>query len=64
VQNPHLLLQRLADAGLDFVVVGGFAGILHGSSLVTNDVEVCAVLSVENVEKVRGRWRICTPCIV
>ncbi len=49
----HLLLQRLADAGLEFVVVGGYAGVVHGSALITNAVDICAVLSPENVEKIR-----------
>ena len=49
----HLLLQRLADAGVEFVVVGGYAGVVHGSAMLTNDVDVCAVLSPENVEKIR-----------
>jgi hypothetical protein len=35
----HDLLKRFADAGLEFVVVGGFAGVLHGSSYVTNDLD-------------------------
>ena len=39
------LIQRLCDAEIDFVIVGGFAGILHGSTLVTRDLDVCAVLS-------------------
>ena len=50
----HLLLQRLADAGVEFVVVGGYAAVLHGSALITNDVDVCAVLSAGNVEKIRA----------
>lgn len=49
----HLLLQRFADAGLEFVVVGGFAGVLHGSSYVTDDLDVCAVLTAENLKKLR-----------
>lgn len=53
MHNLHLLLNRLADAGVDFVVVGGFAGVIHGSALVTQDVDVCAVLSAENVAKIR-----------
>ena len=53
MKSLHLLLQRFADAGIDFVVVGGYAGVLHGSALVTNDLDVCAVLSRENVEKLR-----------
>lgn len=49
----HLLLHRLADAGVEFVVVGGYAAVIHGSAYVTNDVDVCAVLSPDNVEKIR-----------
>lgn len=49
----HQLVQRLADSGVDFVVVGGYAGVLHGSSLVTRDLDICAVLSPENVERLR-----------
>jgi hypothetical protein len=54
MKSLHLLLQRFADAGIEFVVVGGYAGVLHGSALVTNDLDVCAVLSPENVDKLRG----------
>jgi len=53
MHNLHLLLNRLVDAHVDFVVVGGFAGVIHGSALVTKDVDICAVLSAENVEKIR-----------
>ena len=47
------LIERLCDANVDFVIVGGFAGILHGSTLVTRDLDVCVVLSPENVEHLR-----------
>jgi len=53
MHNLHLLLQRLADAQIDFVVIGGYAGVLHGSSLVTNDLDICAVLTAENIAKLR-----------
>jgi hypothetical protein len=53
MKSLHLLLQKLADKNFEFVVVGGFAGVLHGSALVTNDLAICAVLSPENVEKLR-----------
>lgn len=53
MKSLHLLLQRFADAGLDFVVVGGFAGVLHGSSYVTDDLDICAVMSPETVAKLR-----------
>ena len=55
------LIQRLCDAEIDFVIVGGFAGILHGSTLVTRDLDVCAVLSRENVAKLRAVLRDLNP---
>ncbi len=53
VVQLNRLIERLCDAGVDFVIVGGFAGVLHGSSLVTRDLDVCAVLSAENIAKLR-----------
>ena len=47
------LIDRLRDADIDFVIVGGFAGMLHGSTLVTRDLDVCAVLTRESVAKLR-----------
>jgi hypothetical protein len=54
VVQLNRLIERLCDAGVDFVIVGGFAGVLHGSSLVTRDLGVCAVLSAENIAKLRA----------
>ena len=48
------LLQRLIRHRVDFVVVGGYAAVAHGSSLVTMDVDICCDF--------RRRWLICTPC--
>jgi hypothetical protein len=59
-QLPQLV-QRLTDAEIDFVIVGGIAGTLHGSSLVTRDLDVCAVLSRENVAKLREVLRDVNP---
>jgi Nucleotidyl transferase of unknown function (DUF2204) len=53
VASLSQLLQRLCDADIDFVVVGGFAALLHGSTLVTRDLDVCAVLSRSEVVKLR-----------
>jgi predicted nucleotidyltransferase len=57
VSDLNNLLQRLCDANIDFVIVGGFAAMLHGSSLVTRDLDVCAVLTRENVAKLREMLR-------
>jgi len=47
------LLDILSQAKIEFVVVGGFAGVLHGSSLVTRDLDLCTVLTPENIERLR-----------
>lgn len=43
------LLIRLAAADFDFVLVGGCAAMAHGSSLMTQDVDVCADFQTENL---------------
>jgi predicted nucleotidyltransferase len=56
------LLRRLADAGLDFVIVGGYAATAHGAQYVTWDLDICFVLSPENIEKLRHTLADCNPC--
>jgi len=53
MQNLGQLLQRLSEAGIEFVLVGGYAAVSHGSAYVTRDVDICAVLTAGNVEKLR-----------
>ena len=55
------LIERLSDANIEFVVVGGFAGMLHGSTLVTRDLDVCVVLSAQNVARLRESLRDLQP---
>lgn len=47
------LLAKLVDSGFEFVIVGGYAAVAHGSARVTRDIDVCAVLTAENVETLR-----------
>jgi len=51
------LLQTLCDSEVEFVVVGGFAAMLHGSSMLTRDLDVCAVLTDASVEQLRSAFR-------
>ena len=53
MHNLNRLLQRLATANLDFVIVGGFAAMLHDSALLTRDLDVCMVLDEANLAKLR-----------
>lgn len=38
--RPELLLEVLARRGVRSVLIGGFAGVIHGSPYVTTDVDV------------------------
>jgi hypothetical protein len=51
------LLQTLCDADIDFIVVRGFAAMLHGSSMLTRDLDVCAVLTDASIAKLRTAFR-------
>lgn len=53
IQNFDRLLHRLADSGLEFVIIGGFAAVTHGSSLMTRALDICVFLTNETVEKLR-----------
>lgn len=57
MEKFQTLLQRLAEAGVDFVIVGGFAAVLHGSSIVTRDLDLCCVLNPSTVGRLREALR-------
>jgi predicted nucleotidyltransferase len=61
MQDFDQLLQRLADAELEFVIVGGYAAISYGSSYLTRDVDICTALTEENVAKLRLALRDWNP---
>jgi hypothetical protein len=44
-------LRALADARVDFVVIGGVAGAVHGSAYPTYDVDVAYARNQENLER-------------
>jgi hypothetical protein len=43
-------VHALCDAGVEFVVIGGLSAILHGSTLVTYDVDVCYSRNAANLK--------------
>lgn len=47
------ILERLDDSGVEFVIVGGFAALTHGSAYMTRDIDICTVLSEENLQRLR-----------
>lgn len=48
------LLRLLRDGGVDFVLVGGLAAWALGSPRVTDDVDVCAPLHDEHLDRLAG----------
>lgn len=54
MNNLYEILKVLSDAEIDFVLVGGLAAVFHGSAYVTRDVDVCTLLTPENIEKLRS----------
>ena len=46
------LLKRLLEREVEFVIVGGYAAMAHGVSLMTKDVDVCTHFSRENLERI------------
>jgi hypothetical protein len=49
--NLHVLLGALSRHGVDFVVVGGVAGLAHGSAYPTFDVDVAYLREPSNLER-------------
>ncbi|HXB27038.1 MAG TPA: nucleotidyl transferase AbiEii/AbiGii toxin family protein [Gemmatimonadaceae bacterium] len=54
------ILRGLDAARVRFVVIGGMAGQLHGSSRLTNDVDICYDTAADNLAALATllqRWR-------
>lgn len=51
------LLDRLQGSGFEFVVVGGFAAMAHGSTLMTQDLDVCCAFEPENLARLANALR-------
>jgi len=49
VQDDKALLQRLLEHQVEFVVIGGVCGIMHGVTLATTDLGVCCCFTSANL---------------
>ncbi len=45
----YKLIERLSKEGVRFVLIGGFAGVAHGGTYVTQDIEICCDFSADNL---------------
>lgn len=49
--EPWKLIERLNRGAVDFVVIGGIAGVVHGSAQFTRDLDVCYATDEPNLER-------------
>ncbi len=47
--RPDEILRRLVDAGARFILVGGLAAQAHGSTSLTNDLDICFARDTDNL---------------
>lgn len=53
MENITLLLKTLLESKIDFVLIGGYASVVHGASQITHDIDICAVITPENIHELR-----------
>jgi hypothetical protein len=47
--SVEAILRRLVERGVDFVVIGGIAAVLHGSARNTFDLDICFATDAANL---------------
>ena len=47
------LLERLIRHRVEFVVIGGFAAVAHGVSLLTRDIDICCRFAADNLMRLQ-----------
>ena len=54
MQDLSELVRRLTVYGVEFVLVGGFAAVAHGVTMVTRDVDICCRFTETNLMRIQG----------
>ena len=49
--DPLAALRALAEGGVRFVLIGGFAAALRGSPMITGDLDICYARDDDNLER-------------
>jgi hypothetical protein len=53
MQNLSELTRRLVEGQVEFVLVGGFAAVAYGVTLVTRDVDICCRFTDTNLMRIQ-----------
>jgi len=54
VQDDKALLLRLQQNKVEFVIIGGLCGIMHGVTLVTTDLDICCRFAPDNLYRIQA----------
>ena len=60
-EDMDLLLGRLVEHDVEFVIVGGFAAVAYGVTLVTQDIDICSRFSVDNLMRLQDALKDLSP---
>ena len=50
-KNLQEIVRVLEKHKIDYIIVGGVVNILHGANIVTKDIDVCPLTTLENFER-------------
>ena len=66
-QDDKAILARLQQHGVEFVLIGGVCGVMHGAGLVTLDLDICCRFGAANLRRLEAAlkdlhpWHRLTP---
>jgi len=55
--DPVRICEILNEEGVEYIVVGGFAAVIHGSSLPTRDIDILPSRSADNFDRLARALR-------
>jgi len=61
-QEDKALLARLHQQGVKFVLIGGVCGVMHGSGLLTVDLDLCCRSNPTNLRRLEAALCDLHPC--
>lgn len=51
------LIKRLIENEVQFIIVGGFAAVLYGSSVMTEDLDLCIPFEKNNIQRLLNAFK-------
>ena len=61
IHQAETLLQRLNIYEVEFVIIGCICNVLHGVTLVTQDLDICCRFEPQNLRKLENALRDLNP---